>query len=361
MEKEDKQPSKDQEQQEEKPGKAEIGEAEKELLSKISAWTIGSPPPPQEKKEITSKLSALTLEAVAEAIKSGKCKNIIVLTGAGISVAAGIPDFRSPGTGLYDNLQKYNLPHPQAIFEMDYFRSNPKPFFLLAKELFPGNYNPTPIHYFIKLLEQKSVLLRNYTQNIDTLEAVAGVSPDKVIEAHGSFATTKCIECAKAYSLEHCKKIIFDDDIPRCDCEDNGLIKPNIVFFGESLPSRFFDSLSVDFPLCDLLIVIGTSLQVQPFSSLIDHVGDDVPRLLINREVVGVSNPILMFLYGKSGAKGFDFQSGTRDIAKLGDCQEGVRDLVKLIGWESDFDALIAKGPAMSNSKEPETKPDEKQ
>jgi hypothetical protein len=66
---------------------------------------------------------------------------ILVMTGAGISTAAGIPDFRSPGTGLYDNLQKYNLPDPQAVFQIDYLKENPKPFFLLAKELYPGNFN----------------------------------------------------------------------------------------------------------------------------------------------------------------------------------------------------------------------------
>lgn len=69
--------------------------------------------------------------------------------------AAGIPDFRSPETGLYHNLQKYELPEPQAIFEINFFRQNPKPFFTLAKELFPGSFKPTISHYFIKLLHEK--------------------------------------------------------------------------------------------------------------------------------------------------------------------------------------------------------------
>lgn len=79
-------------------------------------------------------------------------------------LAAGIPDFRSPGSGLYDNLQKYNLPYPQAIFEINFFRENPKPFFILAKELYPGIFKPTPGHYFIRLLQDKGLLLRHYTQ-----------------------------------------------------------------------------------------------------------------------------------------------------------------------------------------------------
>lgn len=78
--------------------------------------------------------------------------------------AAGIPDFRSPGSGLYDNLQKYNLPYPQAIFEINFFRENPKPFFVLAKELYPGVFKPTFGHYFIRMLQDKGLLLRHYTQ-----------------------------------------------------------------------------------------------------------------------------------------------------------------------------------------------------
>lgn len=73
--------------------------------------------------------------------------------------AAGIPDFRSPETGLYHNLQKYNLPEPQAIFEINFFRQNPKPFFTLAKELFPGKFKPTVSHYFIRLLHEKGEVL----------------------------------------------------------------------------------------------------------------------------------------------------------------------------------------------------------
>lgn len=77
---------------------------------------------------------------------------------------------RSPGSGLYDNLQKYNLPYAEAIFEINYFHHNPKPFFALAKELHPGNYRPNLTHYFVRLLHDKGQLLRMYTQNIDGLE-----------------------------------------------------------------------------------------------------------------------------------------------------------------------------------------------
>ena len=89
---------------------------------------------------VPPRLSSLDLQGIAEYIRTHQCKNIIILAGAGISVSAGIPDFRTPGTGLYDNLCKYNLPEPTAVFDINFFLTNPAPFYQLAKELFPGKY-----------------------------------------------------------------------------------------------------------------------------------------------------------------------------------------------------------------------------
>ena len=77
---------------------------------------------------------------------------------------------RTPGTGLYDNLQQYRIPDPTAIFDITFFACNPRPFFALARELYPGRYAPNLVHYFVRLLQEKGILLRNYTQNIDGLE-----------------------------------------------------------------------------------------------------------------------------------------------------------------------------------------------
>ncbi|KAA0203001.1 hypothetical protein HAZT_HAZT006704, partial [Hyalella azteca] len=202
-------------------------------------------------------------------MQSGRCKNIITMAGAGISTSAGIPDFRSPGSGLYSNLQKYDLPYPEAIFELGFFRQNPQPFFTLAKELYPGSFNPTPSHFFVKLLEEKGLLLRHYTQNIDTLEHVAGISESKLIEAHGSFRTAHCLGCRKSYNQDWIKDEVFADRVPSCE-SCGAVVKPDIVFFGEALPDRFYKAVATDFRKCDLLIVMGTSLTVQPFASLID-------------------------------------------------------------------------------------------
>ncbi|KAJ8249119.1 hypothetical protein GJAV_G00231380 [Gymnothorax javanicus] len=116
--------------------------------------------------------SKRTLEGLARGIREGEFRKIVVMVGAGISTSSGIPDFRSPGSGLYDNLQQYNLPYAEAIFEINYFHHNPEPFFALAKELYPGNYQPNATHYFVKLLQDKGQLLRMYTQNIDGLERI---------------------------------------------------------------------------------------------------------------------------------------------------------------------------------------------
>jgi hypothetical protein len=140
-------------------------------------------------------IGGFTWATLLDQIEKDKFKNIIILTGAGISTSAGIPDFRTKGTGLYDNLQEYNLPYAEAVFDISYFRSKPQAFYTLAKEIMPGKYAPTLTHHFIKFLDDKGILLRCYTQNIDGLERLAGLNEDKLVEAHGTFATSKCIKC----------------------------------------------------------------------------------------------------------------------------------------------------------------------
>ena len=110
-------------------------------------------------------------------------------------------------------------------------------------------------------------------------------------------------------------------------------MKPDIVFFGERLPSRFFELLQSDFPQCDLLLVMGTSLAVQPFASLIGQVASETPRVLINRERVG-EQP--MPIRGPSGPFAFDAVP-SRDFHLLGDCDDGVRYLAAAAGWAASW------------------------
>uniref|UniRef100_A0A803TT98 Sirtuin 3 n=1 Tax=Anolis carolinensis TaxID=28377 RepID=A0A803TT98_ANOCA len=267
----------------------------------------------------------LTLKDVTELIRKKECHRIVVMVGAGLSTPSGIPDFRSPGSGLYSNLQQYNIPYPEAIFELNYFFQNPKPFFMLSKELYPGNYRPNYAHYFLRLLYNKGILLRLYTQNIDGLERVAGIPPDKLVEAHGTFATATCTVCRRSYPGEDFRGDVMAEKIPKCPvC--TGIIKPDIVFFGEELPHRFFLHVT-DFPMADLLFIIGTSLEVEPFASLAGTVCASVPRVLINRDLVGP----------------FAYQPQHNDVAELGDVVSGVERVVELLGWKAELQDLMKK------------------
>lgn len=283
-------------------------------------------------------LDEVSFEGIARYIKSGKCKKIITMAGAGISTSAGIPDFRSPDTGLYHNLQKYNLPHPQAIFELSFFKENPKPFFCLAKELWPGVFKPTPCHYFVKLLADKGLLLRHFTQNIDTLERVAGLNGDLIVEAHGTFFSNHCVECYAQYSQEWIKVPIFEDKIPYCT-ECNAVVKPDIVFFGEQLPKKFF-VCQKDLKECDLLIILGTSLTVHPFASLVSQVPNTTPRLYINLDKgTSSGDPLSMLL----GLPDFDFESDKnyRDVFWQGTCDDGCQALADLLGFGDELKELV--------------------
>uniref|UniRef100_A0A671V2M2 NAD-dependent protein deacetylase sirtuin-2 n=1 Tax=Sparus aurata TaxID=8175 RepID=A0A671V2M2_SPAAU len=278
-------------------------------------------------------LDELTLEGVAQYIKSGKCKNILCMVGAGISTSAGIPDFRSPGTGLYANLQKYNLPYPEAIFQIDYFKKHPEPFFALARELYPGQFKPTVCHYFIKLLKDKGLLRRCYSQNIDTLERVAGLEGDDLIEAHGTFYTSHCVSfCCRAeigqidqlfhIMVSKCMYCMFKENVLQHLCR-NKLFSPLLC-------------ACQDFPRCDLLIVMGTSLQVQPFAGLVGRVSKSCPRLLINMEKAGQADPLLGLL-GFGGGMDFDSDKAYRDVAHISTCDDGCLALADLLGWKVLF------------------------
>ncbi|XP_030370229.1 NAD-dependent protein deacetylase Sirt2 [Scaptodrosophila lebanonensis] len=281
----------------------------------------------------------LTFEGLTSHWREHGFKKIVTMVGAGISTSAGIPDFRSPGSGLYNNLKKYKLPHPTAIFDLDYFEKNPKPFFALAKELYPGSFVPTLAHYFVRLLHDKGLLLRHYTQNIDTLDRLTGLPEQKIIEAHGSFYTNHCTKCRKAYDMAWMKEQIFSDQLPTCE-QCQGVVKPDIVFFGESLPADFYTCPETDFKDCDLLIIMGTSLEVHPFASLVQRAGPRCVRLLINRDSVGQAS-LVPWMGPDDCSLLYNKPNNTRDVAYLGDCDSGVEELSKALGWYDELHQLV--------------------
>jgi len=297
-------------------------------------------------------LETVDFDGIISYIQSGGCRRIVTMAGAGMSTAAGIPDFRSPGSGLYDNLGKYNLPRPEAVFDIDYFRRHPEPFFALARELYPSQLKPTLCHRFIRLLEEKGLLLRHYTQNIDTLERAAGLSHERIVEAHGTFHTSHCTGCRREYDQAWMKERIFsEEEVPHCEA-CSSVVKPDIVFFGENLPSRFFRLVEADFSQCDLLIIFGTSLNVQPFAALVDRVPDTCPRLLVNKEKCGRAG-LLMRLMGQAGLQ-FDSSDNYRDVAWLGTCDDGAVAMATALGWEADLRALEKAGDSSEPEKEGE-------
>ncbi|XP_078036474.1 sirtuin 1 isoform X1 [Augochlora pura] len=265
-------------------------------LWKIIINVMSEPPRRQKLRHIN------TLSDVVRLIRNSK--RIIVLTGAGVSVSCGIPDFRSRD-GIYSRLAQDfpDLPDPQAMFDINYFGQDPRPFYKFAREIYPGQFKPSPCHRFIQMLDKQKKLLRNYSQNIDTLEQVAGI--ENVIECHGSFATASCTRCKYQVRADDIREDIFAQRIPLCpkcrinalppiseynsnenyrDLVTHGIMKPDIVFFGEGLPDAFHDAMAKDKDDCDLLIVIGSSLKVRPVALIPSSIPSHVPQIFINRE-----------------------------------------------------------------------------
>ncbi|XP_066599500.1 NAD-dependent protein deacetylase sirtuin-2 isoform X2 [Prorops nasuta] len=335
-----------------KEPESEIEKLGTALLQKLGLNDRGRNEEPEHKI-----LNELTLDGIIEYIQATGQRKIITMSGAGISTSAGIPDFRSPNSGIYDNLQKYNLPSPQAMFSLDYFKTNPEPFFNLAKELLPENFKPTKCHYFIRLLHEKGLLLRHYTQNIDTLEKLSGLPEDKIVEVHGTFEKGHCLKCREAYDLPWMKEKVFNDVIPKCEQCKEGVVKPDIVFFGEMLPERFLIMSNKDFKEADLLIVMGTRLEVLPFSNIIDWVKPTCPRLLINKELVGMRDDLSRVLGIKEG---FVFKpknaKEARDVAWLGDCDTGCKLMADKLGWGEELEELFVKEHERLDKEMPKTK-----
>lgn len=282
---------------------------------------------PPKRKKLTK---YNTIQDAIDLIK--KSSKIVVLSGAGVSTSAGLPDFRSRN-GIYVqiNAEHPDLVDPKLMFDITYFRKNPLPFYQFSKALYPGQYSPTIGHQFIKCIEQHDKLLRNYTQNIDTLEKQAGIK--RVIECHGSFAKATCTNCKYCVDGDVIEADVMNQKVPFCPrCLENkpssneteeddenqtlAVMKPNIVFFGEQLSEVFHRNLEMDRDEVDLLIVIGSSMKVKPVALIPSAISPTVPQILINKESLNH----------------MDF-----DIELLGDCDEIIQELCIKLGddWAS--------------------------
>ena len=336
-------------------------------------------------------------------------KNIVVLSGAGISTSLDIPDFRSDG-GFYSRLSsKIGITTPEEFFSLDWFTHNHEAFWDNVKPLLPrhirtktgsceslisskqtkslakSSHSSKPTkdppetvrprfsstHALLALLDSRSQLLTNYTQNIDGLESVAGVTERRVIQCHGSWSTATCLTCSKTIRAKSYLPIVYEQGYPRCSCSKaqlskattkpansakrkrkraiyegdsdhssddgtsipKGLYKPDITFFGEGIPGTVDERLAQDKPKADLLVIMGTSLKVRPVKGMLMDFAN-VPQIWINRE--------------RYSGIACDMPGVNVDIELLGECDLVVEELCRRAGmnldeflWKEDGEKIV--------------------
>lgn len=195
-------------------------------------------------------------------------RSTVVLTGAGVSVPSGIPDFRSPGTGLWEKVD------PMEVAHIDAFHRDSARFWRYYRPRFAelGAKRPNPAHAVLAELEQQSLIEGIVTQNIDRLHGAAGSK--RVVEVHGSIATSSCLDCGERFGVEAVEALFGADGVPACSgC--SGRVKPDVVLFGEFLPEAAMAEATAMCERADLVLCIGSSLEVYPVAGL--------PSIALNR------------------------------------------------------------------------------
>jgi NAD-dependent deacetylase len=182
----------------------------------------------------------------------------VALTGAGISTPSGIPDFRSPHSGLWDQV------NPMEVASLFAFRTNPQAFYdwirPLAATILAAQ--PNPAHLALSRMERLGAIKAIITQNIDRLHTLAG--SQNVIEVHGDMSEMTCLGCYQVYdSGPFCQSVLDTGQVPRCP-QCGGVLKPNVILFGEQLPIRALTAARRAVARCDVMLVAGSSMEVAP-------------------------------------------------------------------------------------------------
>ena len=187
---------------------------------------------------------------------------VVVLTGAGISVPSGIPDFRTPTTGLWANVD------PMEVAHISVWRRDPARFWSFYSQRFAAldGKQPNGAHRAVAELERRGLLSGVITQNIDGLHAAAGTADP--IEVHGSIASASCLACGASYPLAETRRRFGEDadGIPHCDC--GAVLKPDVVLFGELLPADAIERATELAATARLMLAVGSSLEVYPVAGL---------------------------------------------------------------------------------------------
>ena len=196
---------------------------------------------------------------LAELIRESECT--VALTGAGVSVPSGIPDFRTPETGIWENVD------PMEVAHIDVFERDPARFWAYYRPRFHalGNKRPNAAHEALAELERRGLLAGVITQNIDRLHRAAG--SENVVEVHGSIATSSCRECEASYGLEEVDALFDGDGVAKC-ASCGGAVKPDVVLFGEMLSEVAMRRAQELAAQADLLLCVGSSLVVHPVAGL---------------------------------------------------------------------------------------------
>ncbi|HVO54499.1 MAG TPA: NAD-dependent protein deacylase [Solirubrobacterales bacterium] len=188
-------------------------------------------------------------------------RRTVVLSGAGISVPSGIPDFRTPETGLWEKVD------PMEVAHIDVFERDPERFWSHYRPRFHSlaGKRPNRAHEAIAELEQCGLVEATITQNIDRLHRAAGSG--EVVEVHGSIATSSCTACGESYPLERVEELFDDRGVALCaGC--GGAVKPDVVLFGEMLPLDAIGRATELAETADLMLCVGSSLVVHPVAGL---------------------------------------------------------------------------------------------
>lgn len=237
------------------------------------------------------------IEKVADLIVNSK--RIVVFVGAGLSTESGIPDFRSPG-GVWD---KYD---PEDFYFQNFLSSqvSREKYWQMATEMYEAmkDAKPNQAHLAVAELEKLGKLDRLITQNIDGLHFKAGNSPEKVLELHGTAMYVACLSCNKRYERDAIQlRITKGEKAPQCD-ECTGLLKPATISFGQSMPERETREAYEQSATCDLFIVIGSSLVVQPaaYMPVVAH-KNGAKLVIINRDETACDDIADIIVKGQAG------------------------------------------------------------
>ena len=208
----------------------------------------------------TSADASSGVRRLAELVRSSE--RVVALTGAGISVPSGIPDFRSPGSGLWERVD------PMEVAHINVFRRDPQRYWSFYGERFQtlSNVRPNRAHLVLAALERHGLLRAVITQNIDGLHTRAGTR--ELIEVHGTISHSSCLRCGAQYPIADVRaRLAADrDGVPRCDCGEP--LKPDVVLFGEYLPIAAFVRAEALASEARLMLCIGSSLEVYPVAGL---------------------------------------------------------------------------------------------